>query len=103
MVITMMKKIEEMRSSMMEAGVYSIEDIEEICRLESEYAQECEEIADQCAEEGYPSLCSGITGNRMQVPESAAIPFYSRQRLPASEYTPVYYTENAAVSATVVH
>lgn len=52
-----MKKMKngKMRSSMMEAGVYSIEDIEEICRLESEYAQECEEIADQCAEEGYPS------------------------------------------------
>lgn len=51
----MTKKIEEMKKSMMEAGVYSIEDIEEICRLESEYLQECEECADQCAEEGYPS------------------------------------------------
>lgn len=55
MVIAMTKRIEEMRKSMMEAGVYSIEDIEEICRLEYEYAQECGEIADQCAEEGYPS------------------------------------------------
>lgn len=54
--ITMTRKaIEEMKNSMMEAGVYSIEDIEEICRFETEYAQECEEIADQCAEEGYPS------------------------------------------------
>ena len=43
-----------MKNSMMEAGVYSIEDIEKICRLESEYAQECEKIADQCAAEGYP-------------------------------------------------
>lgn len=56
MVIAMTKrKIEEMRRHMMEAGFYSIEDIEEICRLESEYAQECEKIADQCAEEGYHS------------------------------------------------
>lgn len=57
MVIAMTRKqiIGEMRNSMMEAGIYSIEDIEEICRLETEYARECEEIADQCAEEGYPS------------------------------------------------
>lgn len=48
-------KIEEMKKNMIDAGVYTIEDIEEICRLETEYAQECEEIAEQCAAEGYPS------------------------------------------------
>lgn len=53
-----MTRIEELKKSMMEAGVYSIEDIEQICRLEAECAQECEEIADQCAEEGYPSMGS---------------------------------------------
>jgi len=51
----MNKKIEEMKKSMIDAGIYSVEDIEEICRLEIEYAQECEEIANQCIEEGYPS------------------------------------------------
>lgn len=51
-------EIKSTKTSMMEAGVYSIEDIEEICRLESEYAQDCEEIAGQCAEEGYPSMGS---------------------------------------------
>lgn len=51
----MTKRIEKMKNDMMEAGIYSIEDIEEICRLESEYAQKCEEIADQCSAEGYPS------------------------------------------------
>ena len=34
---------------------YSMEDINEIVTLRAEYAQECEKIADQCIEEGYPS------------------------------------------------
>ena len=50
-----MKKIEEMRKSMIEAGVYSRKDIGEICRLEQSFLEECEEIAFQCEEEGYPS------------------------------------------------
>lgn len=48
-------KIEEMRQSMLVAGVYSKADIEEICRLEGEYLAECEEISAQCEEEGCPS------------------------------------------------
>lgn len=55
LMVIAMTRIEEMKKSMMEAGVCSIEDIEEICRLESKYVQECEEIAEQCEEEGYPS------------------------------------------------
>lgn len=50
----MTKRIEEIRKSMIEAGFYSLWDIGEICRLEAEYDAECEKIADQCAEEGYP-------------------------------------------------
>lgn len=42
-------RIEKMRASMKQAGVYSEEDIEEICRLETEYTAECEKIADKCA------------------------------------------------------
>lgn len=47
--------IELLRKNLADAGVYSAADIEEICRLEAEYALECEEIANQCVEEGYPS------------------------------------------------
>ncbi len=50
-----MTRAERTKSDMVAAGVYSVEDIEEICRLESEYEEECEEIAIQCADEGYPS------------------------------------------------
>ena len=48
-------KIEEMRQSMLDAGVYTKADIDEICRLESEYLAECKEISEQCEEEGYPA------------------------------------------------
>lgn len=44
-----MNKIEEMRRNMTEAGAYSKEDIEKICKLESQYIKECEA-------EGYPSF-----------------------------------------------
>lgn len=50
-----MGKIDEMRESMLKAGVYSTEDIEEICRLEEEYSELCDEISEECEEEGYPS------------------------------------------------
>jgi hypothetical protein len=40
---------------MIDAGVYSLEDIEEICSLERRYAEECDAISMQCVEEGYPS------------------------------------------------
>ena len=48
-------KIEEIRMSMIKAGVYSREDIEEICDIEQGFLEECEEIARQCEKEGYPS------------------------------------------------
>lgn len=47
--------IEKMRKSMIDAGVYSIEDIEEICKLEADFLEECEEIALECEKEGYPA------------------------------------------------
>lgn len=34
---------------------YSMEDINEIVKLRAGYAKECEEIVDQCTEEGLPS------------------------------------------------
>lgn len=45
MVMEMMEKVEKMKACMMGAGVYSAEDVEEVCRLETEYARECEQIA----------------------------------------------------------
>lgn len=51
----MTTKIEEMKKTMKEAGIYSAEDIERICKLETEYAEECQKIAEQCEKEGYPS------------------------------------------------
>lgn len=51
-----MNKIEEMRRNMTAAGVYREADIEKICNLEAQYLKECEDIAEQCEAEGYPSF-----------------------------------------------
>lgn len=40
-----MPTIEEMRSYMLEAGVYSKADIDAICELEKQYREECQKIA----------------------------------------------------------
>lgn len=69
-----MTRIEEMRNGMMEAGFYSTEDIGAICRLETEYALECEEIAVQCVEEGYPS-----NGSNYELRCEAARRYYDEQ------------------------
>lgn len=50
-----MNKTEEMRRNMTAAGVYREADIEKICNLEAQYLKECEEIAEECEAEGYPS------------------------------------------------
>ena len=50
-----MPTIEEMRQSMTNAGVYTKADIDKICELEKAYQDECQEIAEQCEAEGYPS------------------------------------------------
>lgn len=47
-----MKRTEEMRASLTEAGFYSPEDIEAIVRLEEAYEEECGQIAQEIAEEG---------------------------------------------------
>lgn len=51
----MSNNIEEMRNSMLDAGVYSKADIDKICELEKQYREECKEIAEQCEAEGYPA------------------------------------------------
>lgn len=50
-----MKKIEEIRKNLVEAGFYNKNDIEEICRIEAAYLEECEGIAAECEAEGYPA------------------------------------------------
>ena len=50
-----MQTIEEMRNSMLKAGVYTKTDIDKICELEKAYQEECQEIAEQCEAEVYPS------------------------------------------------
>lgn len=49
----MSKKIKEMKKYMSRKG-YPDEYIKEICDLEEQYDRDCEEIADQCVQEGYP-------------------------------------------------
>lgn len=51
----MSNNIEEMRNSMLDAGVYTKADIDKICELEQQYINECKEIAEQCEAEGYPA------------------------------------------------
>lgn len=50
-----MPTIEEMRSYMLNAGIYTKADIDKICELEKQYREECKEIAEQCKAEGYPA------------------------------------------------
>ena len=50
-----MQTVEDMRQSMTKANVYTKTDIDKICELEKAYQEECQEIAEQCEAEGYPS------------------------------------------------
>lgn len=50
-----MQTIEDMRNSMLKANVCTKADIDKICELEKQYREECQEIAEQCEAEGYPS------------------------------------------------
>lgn len=50
-----MPTIEEMRQSMTKANIYTKADIDKICELEKAYQDECQEIAEQCEAECYPS------------------------------------------------
>lgn len=69
-----MPTIEEMRNSMLEAGVYTKADINKICELEQQYRNECEEIAEQCEAEGYP-----VNGSNYELRCSEARKYYNEQ------------------------
>ena len=69
-----MSTIEEMRNSMLDAGVYSKADIDKICELEKAYQDECQEIAEQCKTEGYPA-----NGSNYELRCSEARKYYDEQ------------------------
>lgn len=66
--------IEEMRNSMLKANVYSKADIDKICSLEKQYREECQEIAEQCEAEGYPS-----NGSNYELRCESARAYYDEQ------------------------
>lgn len=66
--------IEEMRNSMLDAGVYSKADIDKICELEKAYQDECQEIAEQCKTEGYP-----VNGSNYELRCADARKYYDEQ------------------------
>lgn len=65
-----MQTIEEMRNSMLKAGVYTKTDIDKICELEKQYREECQEIAEQ----GYPS-----NGSNYELRCESARAYYDEQ------------------------
>ena len=67
-------KIEELWKNLEEAGFYKKEDIKEICEIENAYLEECEEIAEECREEGYPSY-----GSNYELRCSVARKYYDEQ------------------------
>lgn len=54
----MREKTMKMKKSMLRAGKLTWKQVSDICKLEEQFADECEEIAAQCEAEGYPSYGS---------------------------------------------
>lgn len=69
-----MPSIEEMRQSMTQANIYTKTDIDKICELEKQYREECQEIAEQCEAEGYPS-----NGSNYELRCESARAYYDEQ------------------------
>lgn len=70
----MSNNIDKMHNSMLEAGVYTKADIDKICELEKAYQDECQEIAEQCEAEGYPT-----NGSNYELRCSEARKYYNEQ------------------------
>lgn len=51
----MRKSIMNMKRDMLAAGKLTWKQVSSVCKLEEQFADECEEIASQCEAEGYPS------------------------------------------------
>jgi hypothetical protein len=69
-----MQTIEDMRNSMLKANVCTKADIDKICELEKQYREECQEIAEQCEAEGYPS-----NGSNYELRCESARAYYDEQ------------------------
>lgn len=69
-----MPSIEDMRNSMLKANVCTKADIDKICELEKQYREECQEIAEQCEAEGYPS-----NGSNYELRCESARAYYDEQ------------------------
>ena len=63
-----------MRAAMVASGFYKMANIEEICRLEEQYIEECNEISRQCEEKGFPG-----TGDNYELRRAAARQWYDEQ------------------------
>lgn len=66
--------MKQIRKNLEEAGFYKKEDIYEICRLESAYIDECEDIAAECEAEGYPA-----NGSNFELRCAEARKYYDEQ------------------------
>lgn len=51
----MRKHIMNMKRDMLMIGLLTWKQVSNICKLEEQFADECDEIASQCEDEGYPS------------------------------------------------
>lgn len=69
-----MQTIEDMRNFMLKANVCTKADIDKICELEKQYREECQEIAEQCEAEGYPS-----NGSNYELRCESARAYYDEQ------------------------
>lgn len=54
----MRTEIMKMKRDMLRAGVLTWKQVSDICKLEEQFAAECDEIVAQCEGEGYPSYGS---------------------------------------------
>lgn len=51
----MRKYIMNMKRDMLRTGKFTWKQVSNICKLEEQFADECDEIAAQCEADGYPS------------------------------------------------
>lgn len=68
------KNIMNMKRDMLRAGVLTWKQVSDICKLEEQFAAECNEIAAQCEAEGYPSY-----GSNYEVRRANARQYYDEQ------------------------
>lgn len=70
----MRANIMKMKRDMLRAGVLTWKHVSDICKLEEQFADECDEIAAQCEADGYPSY-----GSNYELRCAQARRFYDEQ------------------------